>query len=886
MSRLPGGFYPTPPPYEPFNAFGDNPNALTSLLQIALQGLTGGRGYAMMGVNDRNLFDRLEQQRLTFRHQRMVAEAAQLDQANVARAVGGIMQAWGMPFGGPQQEAANYYASLAPSILPFAAQIAPEFTDSLFGRRGSSTVFAHFAEQATRHRYNPITGTFEMPEGQANRLMSRVYQDMFAGQNYLGSPLPAGRTGQLMYGLQMQGLLPGQSLPENFGRLSPKDRDALLSTPGVQEGLEAMDVTKITKTLKDWSKSVEAMREIFGDAGRPDAPMQELLSALRTMTAGGTSQLNPLEVTSMVRQIRNLANTTGIGFQQATAMIEGAAGRAQQLGIEPLFGPIAAAEGLAFAQSLQTGRLAYQGWGQPDISTVVQARTALTTSAIASPQQNRVGLLMRLADRVNFAPGSDAANFLDAVRRGQTTFRRGGRDASLLMHDAEFAEMVAASSGGALTADEISFQSGNAWSNREATARNPFLLRSTLRLANQEFAEGTLAGFAASAFGSETAKTAGGQSTAGLDAVLGRAMGRAIMSRGFLPSFFQHGNEAARTAYLRQQIEQDPELRTLAGRDRAAAAFLRGSEAQRDLAYGLAYDTTASQLEAKKGITLPTYVHTLSIEQDEIASRASGVAWAQGQLQEALAPAGRGSAMRRFFESLQGPGAKDIPALALSAFGSVYDKDVLAALGRKDAHGRSFQDKIQAQMASLQAAEQALTAADGADRVKAADQLQTQQQAMQLVLRDFLGNFKDTLSDLTADPTSLTAALAGTGRLRERLAKGGVSAKDAAGYQADMALFFQSFQAGGANASALGTRGMEKLAEISKLQKEIEKGGLTKEDDYNLGQQQKLMTQLQQELEASKKDGPREFNIGRLILNDKDLGAARLELSGGEEWPD
>jgi hypothetical protein len=55
----------------------------------------------------------------------------------------------------------------------------------------------------------------------------------------------------------------------------------------------SVDASRITDSLKRYSKAVAAIRDVFGDNGRPDAPMNELLSALDGLTANTSSMLAP-----------------------------------------------------------------------------------------------------------------------------------------------------------------------------------------------------------------------------------------------------------------------------------------------------------------------------------------------------------------------------------------------------------------------------------------------------------------------------------------------------------------------------------------------------------------------------------------------------------------
>jgi hypothetical protein len=111
--------------------------------------------------------------------------------------------------------------------------------------------------------------------------------------------------------------------------------------PGVANALN-IDARKITDSLRKYQSVINAMREIFGDAGHPNAPVPELLNALNSWSGGALSQLQPGQVEMMVRTSYNMAKQTGLG-PAGLMMIGGyAQQQAAAAGINPVFGALAA----------------------------------------------------------------------------------------------------------------------------------------------------------------------------------------------------------------------------------------------------------------------------------------------------------------------------------------------------------------------------------------------------------------------------------------------------------------------------------------------------------------------------------------------------------------
>ena len=82
--------------------------------------------------------------------------------------------------------------------------------------------------------------------------------------------------------------------------------------------LRQFDANKIGNRLKNMSGAVAAMREIFGDMGKPNAPMSQLIEGLNALTQGGLATMNPAELERTVRTTQVIARTSGMGMQALT----------------------------------------------------------------------------------------------------------------------------------------------------------------------------------------------------------------------------------------------------------------------------------------------------------------------------------------------------------------------------------------------------------------------------------------------------------------------------------------------------------------------------------------------------------------------------------------
>jgi hypothetical protein len=145
--------------------------------------------------------------------------------------------------------------------------------------------------------------------------------------------------------------------------------------PRVADKLRSFDADRIKRSIKSYVGVVSAMRDIFGDMGKPNAPMQELMAGLEALTMGAMSQIDPGRLGMMVRQTYNLAKQTGVTMDNALMLQQHAAARAQADGARAGVRRPGAQGGLAFGGAYRAqGHGAHTAWGAMSADQVTAAR--------------------------------------------------------------------------------------------------------------------------------------------------------------------------------------------------------------------------------------------------------------------------------------------------------------------------------------------------------------------------------------------------------------------------------------------------------------------------------------------------------------------------------
>lgn len=726
-------------------------------LAPAFNRMMGQSGMVPMGVgHDQNVYDTIRNMNYTQMQMRTMQIAAESDRDSYMRTFRGLAAVTGTPFGAEQRRAAQSLSSAAVMAAPILSEMMPEFVDQMGGLRGSATVMARRMIDSGRYRVDPISGRMGMSAETTGELTNRLFRDLYSDENIANMHgVTAGQLGGLFEQLQMRGMvgsyasergyggfMPGdprgqvRRAVDDLGRtdrgmeqlraaadrrgvdlgrgldaLSGSDLDKLMSEPEVGGKLRAFDAERIKRSLQGYVQAVGAMRDIFGDMGHPNAPMQQIVQGLEAMTMGSMGQIDSGRLSMMVRQTYNLAKQTGVTIDNAMVLQQHAGQRAQQMGVEPIFGMHAAQGALGFGGAYRAqGHAAHTAWGAMTADQVQQLDANLRVQASGSNMANRMAVAMRLRDTVGgFEEGSEAGRYTAAISAGMNQFVDSrGRLRSVALSNDEFVRMMGTARG----AD------GRSVNFSEGDVRDMLQQRDT----NREFVD---------RYGLQSIVRRA-QGTDELHPFVGNRMQETLTMRlrdnlvrqgvGHAEAF-QQAREAARSisqnATRRMFQMSTQEFSSTSDRNRAIGEIIEDeltSSGHGEVLRGLDGDQRTQFLQstaerfyghANRAIQGSMYrafgnlqnVHRLTNEATHNeADRQQMQARFTAQLQDSMAPLGRGTVLSRAVDALQHARPDDPNAMMTviaQAMGGVRTADINRALLRPMTQIRQQQEQVE-----------------------------------------------------------------------------------------------------------------------------------------------------------------------------------------------
>jgi hypothetical protein len=429
--------------------------------------MMGGLGMMPGGLGSQNIVDMMDAQRFQQQQQQIMGAVSGQDRSGFLRTIQGIQALTGAPMGPQQRAAAGRLASTAAQVGGAIAPFAPELVDVLAGPTGSASVMAMRMQQFNRFRSDPVTGQMGYTPDSNIEMAENVFQEMFKPGNMANMRgLRAGQMGDLYGELGRRGMLRGtdrrdalnQSIADvlrdptspdfdavnavtgdvgvtdtDIGGVASLDTDQLdklRNLGGVQAGVRDFDASNVRQSLEGYVDVISSMREIFGDAGVTNAPIQELIAGLEALSQGTVTQVDPGSLNMMVRTTQQLARQSGMSIDAMAMMQQQGATTLEGMGVNRAFAPSITQGAVAFGMAAgDAGVFANPVWGLENADWHRQMDQNLRASATASPVNKAFGALLNASEAEGgFGADVQAAALADAIRNGQTTYSYTDKD--------------------------------------------------------------------------------------------------------------------------------------------------------------------------------------------------------------------------------------------------------------------------------------------------------------------------------------------------------------------------------------------------------------------------------------------------------------------------
>tara|TARA_Y100001973_G_C5208638_1_gene343606 strand:- start:10240 stop:13554 length:3315 start_codon:yes stop_codon:yes gene_type:complete len=420
---------------------------LNMFTQPMIHRMMGGAGLVpgqFMGTQ--NIYDQYRMQQEMLQMQAAIGQGAQLDRPVMTDTLVGIGTMMGMPMGLDEQATAAAMAGHLAHITPYLAQMAPDFLDKLHGSKGSAAVLARGLMTGGRMGIDSVTGLRGLSgaadangESTANVFMKTI-RDAINDPNseFRQHGMSMGQAGLMYEELTTRGLLgvrgigtmnrteQYEAIAAETGQTVDQVRQAH-NAPGGEEAfrtkMRQFDANRVKTRMEGLAGAVDAMREIFGDLGNPNAPMSQIIDGLNALTQGGLASMPVATLENTVRMTKAIADNTGMGIDSIMALTASAANVGDQLGLHRSLAVIAGQRGAIAGRSV-----ADMGWagvfGAPSADEAAAMATKSITQGMASKAGNATMAIYRLEEMVggNFKAGSRAARLKQALERGDSTF--------------------------------------------------------------------------------------------------------------------------------------------------------------------------------------------------------------------------------------------------------------------------------------------------------------------------------------------------------------------------------------------------------------------------------------------------------------------------------
>lgn len=457
----------------------------------------------------------------------VMSGVAQQDAANMYQFFRGSAAIAGVPMNASQRFAAQQMASNIAQYSPMISMMVPggsEFLDMMSGPAGSVQSMAAQMMEANRYRIDPITGQYGMGAAANTAMIKNVFSNMFAEDNIARMQgLRAGDVGQIYRALSVEGLAgPTASLRDrtldavlaarqsgedmagiagragidadllsgDINKLSNEQLGKLRKESTIQDRLTRADAQQISNQLQDYVDAISAMREVFGEAGNPNAPVPQLIGALKALTGGQMQKFDPASLANMVRDMQSMSQMSGKSIDQILAMSQTAnAMNTSIMGAHaPNFNPATVAAGIAGGVAFSQAGGA-TGFGALNRQQAEQTTMSLFSRGLGSETTQAMGALLRVQQAGGFAnnaAGQQLQAIMAAAAAGQETYMFNGVTMQMPSKLSEFRSLAAQGGIAGGDANTFNMMLNDRTANFRALAENPQMQATAFNLQRRE----------------------------------------------------------------------------------------------------------------------------------------------------------------------------------------------------------------------------------------------------------------------------------------------------------------------------------------------------------------------------------------------------------------
>lgn len=330
--------------------------------------------------------------------------------------------------------------------------LGPQVAEDIFyGRKGSAVRLAREVNKVGFYRPDSVDGDDKMSEDSLQEFSNQIYSNLYRDGADLNdvSGFSAGRVGTIMSELQQRGMLPAsmskltkaeqrkamqQITSENDLGLSDDVKgkiDAGASVDELAETAEGMtavrkiDATRVSNSLKDYTKALASVRQIFGDNGISNAPMQQLMAAMDAISQNSGSTLSAGKIENLMRRTQMASRDSGVSLEALMGLEARSGAIADQYGLSREIAAENVITAMNTGQALRNTGGFNPGFGRMDSTKATMFALDQTARTDASAAGKYSGAIARIVaeneGRADFK-GTRMRKFISALESGESTF--------------------------------------------------------------------------------------------------------------------------------------------------------------------------------------------------------------------------------------------------------------------------------------------------------------------------------------------------------------------------------------------------------------------------------------------------------------------------------